>query len=102
MVFRLNDNASAKWMSDCIGVVDVEVRSESVSSDDVVESVNLVSEPKIFPHELQQLRSGQVVCIYREKAWQGEASPYFKIWPEYENRKPATEQLYGDPYPAKG
>lgn len=103
MVFRLNDNASAKWMSDRIGVVDVTVRSESaqpgwfgsVSS----ENASLVTEPKVFPHELQQLKGGQVVCTYRDLAWRGQATPYFEIWPQYQGKRPKGDQLFGDPYP---
>lgn len=54
-VFRLNDNASAKWMSDRIGVVDVTVTSESVDDDWVERTTTSSTEPKVFPHELQQL-----------------------------------------------
>lgn len=51
--------------SNRIGVVDVTVRSESVGPgwfDGVSESTSLVTEPKVFPHELQQLKDGQAVC----------------------------------------
>ena len=65
MVFRLNDNESAKWMSNRIGVVDRIVESK-VTSDDrtlfstatITHSKSIVTEPKIFPHELQQLKNG--------------------------------------------
>jgi len=102
MVFRLNDNASAKWMSDRIGVTDVTVTSESVDNSLISKrstSTSMVTEPKVFPHELQQLKDGQVVCTYRDQAWRGEATPYFQIWPEYHGKKPAGAQLYGEPYP---
>lgn len=99
MVFRLNDNASADWMSRRIGVTDITVRAESVGPgwlDGVSKSSSLVTEPKVFPHELQD---GQVVCTYRDLAWRGEAPPYFRIWPDYQGKRPSGEELFGEPYP---
>ncbi len=105
MVFRLNDNTSAKWMSERIGVVDVVTRSESVGPgwfEGASESASLVTEPKVFPHELQQLKDGQVVCTYRDHAWRGEAPPYYEIWPRYRGKKPVGDELLGEPYPVNG
>ncbi|MBC6445418.1 MAG: hypothetical protein GDA50_08390 [Alphaproteobacteria bacterium GM202ARS2] len=99
----LNDNASAQWMSDRIGVVDVTVTNESVDDwfEKKTRSSSMVTEPKVFPHELQQLKDGQVVCAYQDLAWRGWATPYFQIWEDYLGKRPAGEKLYGDPYPEK-
>ena len=102
MVFRLNDNASAQWMSERIGVIDVTVRAESIGPGLLrakSESTSLVTEAKVFPHELQQLSDGQVVCTYRDLAWKGEATPYFQIWQDYQGKRPKGEQLFGKPFP---
>ena len=84
MVFRLNDNASAEWMSQRIGVVDRLVKSTSTSLRQgnylipaETDTHSLVQEPKIFPHELQALETSEVICAYRGKAWRSEATPYF-------------------------
>lgn len=86
MVFRLNDNASAEWMSRRIGVVDVVTRAASRSSGQhgsITTTTSVVTEPKIFPHELQELGTHQVVCAYRGNTWRGRATPYFAMWPEF-------------------
>lgn len=102
-VFRLNDNASAEWMSKRIGVVDRVVESTSVTYDDWIPtrsaSESLVQEPRIFPHELQQLPGGVAVCTYRGLAWRGQAMPYFDLWPEYRGRRPAPGTELGAGYP---
>ncbi len=60
MVFRLNDNASADWMSTRIGVTDREVRATGITTGTGLapgstHSRSLVQEPVVFPHELQAL-----------------------------------------------
>ncbi|RUM94724.1 MAG: hypothetical protein DSZ28_01715 [Thiothrix sp.] len=105
--FRLNDNASAEWMSRRIGVVDRVVEKKSVSKDPTTwtnltnlesYSTDLVQEPIIFPHELGRLKQNEFVCMYRGKAWKGEATPYFQLRPEYQNRQPAVNELRGGLY----
>ena len=84
MVFRLNDNTSAEWMSKRIGVVDRLVESESVtygSAHSMTRAQNLVLEPKVFPHELQALKTSETICVYRGLAWRGEATPYYELYP---------------------
>ena len=88
MVFRVNDNATADWLSQKIGTVDRLVKSVSVTTGDswfpnVTRSDSLVQEPVVFPHELQKLAAGEIVGAYRGLAWRGKAAPYFQRWPEY-------------------
>jgi type IV secretion system protein VirD4 len=105
-VFRLNDNSSAEMMSKAIGVVDREVSSRNVSTsvgffdsvESVTESKNLVQEPIIFPHELRQLKKNETITIYQGLAWRGEATPYFKAYPEYQGIKPAEHEIVGKAY----
>ena len=99
MVFRLNDNASALWMSDRIGKVDREVEAVSVKIGQFAQtSRDLVTEPIVWPHELQALAANEVVCTYRGNTWRGLARPYFELWPEYRNKRPAATR--GAAYPA--
>ena len=91
MVFRLNDNASAQWMSDRIGKVDRVVEATSVQIGAMAQkSRTLVTEPLVWPHELQSLAASEVVCTYRGKTWRGEAKPYYELWPEYRGRPPTA------------
>lgn len=108
MVFRLNDNASAEWMSQRIGVIDREIRSHSVAQAGgegigwrSSVSRSLVQEPIIFAHELQALNPSEVVCTYRGKTWRGKAMPYFERWPEYAGKAPlsTTALPYATPTP---
>lgn len=101
MVFRLNDNASAEWMSERIGKVDRVVDAVSVQVGQMAQkSRSLVTEPIAWPHELQALGTGEVVCTYRGKTWRGAARPYFELWPELRGQRPQSWQLRGTPYPA--
>jgi type IV secretory pathway TraG/TraD family ATPase VirD4 len=75
MVFRLNDNESAQWMSDRIGTVDNILRSVTDSGD---ASSTLITEPAVRPHELQRLKRGEVVAAYRHLIWKGQATPYYQ------------------------
>ena len=99
MVFRLNDNASATWMSERIGVVEREIEARGFAMEGGLNvSHQLTQEPIIWPHELQKLEPGQVVCVYRGLAWRGEATPYFERWPAYKNQRPRANQLRGAVY----
>ena len=79
MVFRLNDNASAEWVSQRIGTVDRLIKSRSVSEGTVTDSRSLREEPVIFSHELQQLKQSEVIGVYREHRWRGMAKPYHQL-----------------------
>lgn len=100
MFFRLNDNATAEWVSEKIGTVDkvVDKRSSSPGFMNHNYSQDIVREAVIFPHELQRLGDGEVVCTYRGKAWRGTATPYFNKWPEYQGNKPLQEECLGMAY----
>lgn len=86
MVFRLNDNASAEYISQKIGTVDrsVKMRSYAFQAQQASENLSnhLVKEPKIFAHELQQLPAHEVVCTYKGLAWKGQATPYYQLFTE--------------------
>lgn len=103
VVFRVNDNETATWMSEKIGTVDRLVRSISVTQGGGVfgqdsHSHSLASEPVIFPHQLQQLREGEVISTYRGLAWRGSATAYFQRWPQYKGCKPTPSECVGTPY----
>lgn len=103
MVFRLNDNASADWMSTRIGVTDREARATGITTGTgsvpgSTHSRSLVQEPVVFPHELQALAANEVICAYRGHTWRGQAMPYFERWPEYAGQLPADTVAL--PYPA--
>ena len=105
MVFRLNDNATAAWVSEKIGVADRVVRSVSLSRgrdwrQRETASASLKTEPIIRPHELQQLPAGEAVVSYRGLVWRGEAPAYFERWPEFKGKRPMGPELIGAPYSA--
>lgn len=108
MVFRLNDNASAEWMSERIGTVDRVVKAVSITHSEesifgaTTRSASLVHEPVIRPHELQQLKPGETVCTWRGLAWRGLATPFYARFADMrgEDKKPRGEQLRGAPYQA--
>jgi type IV secretion system protein VirD4 len=83
IVFRLNDNATAEWMSNRIGTVDRLIESRSVARKnswypEITESNQLTKEPIIFPHELSQLENSEIICAYKNAAWRGKATPYYE------------------------
>lgn|GEM_PF-1756338 len=103
MVFRLNDMATADWMSQRIGTIDRLVESKSVTKSEswipnVTRSKSLETEPVIFPHELTQLDNSEVVCVYRGSAWRGEATPYYEIYQQLEGVEPEQDTLRGQKY----
>ncbi|NQY64742.1 MAG: type IV secretory system conjugative DNA transfer family protein [Alteromonadaceae bacterium] len=119
-VFRLNDNETAKYISEKIGTIHRLMTSHSASyttssssgsgsgsgsyeggpsassSSSSSHGMNnqktkqLQEEAVIKPHELQELPDGQMVCMYRGESWKGEATPYYKARPEYNGVKPTA------------
>jgi len=86
MVFRLNDNATAEWMSKRIGTVDRQIDNVSETHGEEISmsySFSLVEEPKVYPHEFQQLKTSAAICVYRGVAWRNYAVPYFVKYKEY-------------------
>lgn len=102
IVFRLNDNESAAWMSEKIGTVDRMIKSVGVVCDGLIPTLNysnsLVTEPLIYPHELQQLKTGETVCTWRGLSWRGHAAPYFDIIPALRGVRPSEDACRGSPY----
>lgn len=102
MVFRLNDNASAEWMSKRLHLVDIEIISQSVSHRGFnitnTHSKTLIKEPALFAQELQRLDEGEAVCVYRKKAWRAKAMPYFVVYPEFLNIRPSPEDSVAASY----
>lgn len=133
-VFRLNDNDTAKYISEKIGTVhrvitqNQEGFSRSTSNSEGGSSgggsednagpgssisnghskglnhqrtKQLQEEAVIKPHELQELVDGQMVCMYRGDSWKGEATPYYREWPEYHGVKPSVvrPQTLDEEYP---
>jgi type IV secretion system protein VirD4 len=88
MVFRLNDNDTAAWMSEKIGTLDrlsTSVTMPGWIMKNLTQS--LTREPLIFPHELQQLSPGESIASYRGVAWRNQALPYYQRWPEFRDIK---------------
>jgi type IV secretory pathway TraG/TraD family ATPase VirD4 len=107
MFFRLNDNASAKWVSEKIGTVDRVVQSVALTQGrdwipKETRSAQLRTEPVMRPHELQQLPAGAVVASYHGLVWRGEAPAYFERWPEMAGQRPAPAEGVGPPYEPMG
>jgi type IV secretory pathway TraG/TraD family ATPase VirD4 len=101
MVFRLNDNSAAEWMSKRLGVVDRTIETSSVQIGAYAQvSRSLVTEPLLWPHQLQALAPSEVVCTYRGQTWRGRATPYYRLWPALQDQRPKGEDLRGPPYPA--
>lgn len=99
MIFRLNDNATAAWMSEKIGTLDRVIRAVSLNAGGgATRSAQLHTEPSVWPHELQQLPSGEVVTSYRGLVWRGQAPAYFAQWPEMEGKRPTPADGIGPPY----
>lgn len=80
MCFRLNDNATAQWMSEKIGTQEVTMRADTVGNQWFEGSVttSVALESIIEPHKLQQLADGEAVYSYRGVHWLGEPTPYYK------------------------
>lgn len=96
VVFRLNDTATAEWMSQRIGVVDRKVTTSSVSTGKHGSSstnTGLVTEPKLWPHELAQLKDGEIVVNLRGHAFKATAPAHYAIWPEFQGVRPGEKEI---------
>jgi hypothetical protein len=91
IVFRLNDNKSANWISEHIGIKDVVVDSVSVSKAEghrtQTASKYLTVESIIRPQELTTLANFETILIYKGQAQHSIATPYFILWPKFANKK---------------
>lgn len=90
IVFRLNDLATAEWLSNKIGTVDRDMTTHSYSGlmlEERSKTRTLVTENRIKPHELMQLPDKQVVMHYRGHAFKATAAPYYEVWPEHKGKR---------------
>jgi type IV secretion system protein VirD4 len=90
MVFRLNDQPTRELISKLVGTTEREKFSQSTSSgaegslgstNRSWERVNVVE-----PHELGQLKPGEVVALYRGAAAKGWATPHYVDFPAYKRK----------------
>ena len=99
VMFRLEDNNTAEWMSDRIGKIDRVIESVSTKFGDMAQhSRQLSLEPMVFPRQLMELRPGEVVCSYRGHTWRGRATPHFERYPEFKGKRPAATDKRGPRY----
>lgn len=99
MVLRLNDNATANWMSEKIGTIDRLNTSVNIMSLlNHTLSRSMEQEPVIFPHALQQLPNGQGIACYRGLAWRNTATPYYQRWGEFDGLKLSPHECRQDHY----
>jgi len=82
MVFRLNDNDTARWFSERIGTVD----RQSVSVQSHGFSAQLSEEPIAKVADLQALPAGECAALYRGLSWRNRATPYYERWPEFRKK----------------
>lgn len=90
MVFRLNDQGTRELISKLVGTTEREKHSQSTSADlkggrtsttKSKERVNVIE-----PHELGQLKPGEVVCLYRGASAKGQATPHYIDFPEFRRK----------------
>lgn len=90
IVFRLNDQETRELISKLVGTTEREKLSHSTapsakggsSTSKSRERVNVIE-----PHELGQLKSGEVVCLYRGAAARGEGTPHYVQFPQFKRKK---------------
>jgi type IV secretion system protein VirD4 len=90
IVFRLNDQPTRELISKLVGTTEREKISQSTSSgaegsrgstNRSWERVNVVE-----PHELGQLKPGEVVALYRGAAAKGQATPHYLDFPAFKRK----------------
>ena len=86
MVFRLNDEPTRAQVAALIGTT--EQHKVTVSKNDNGGSISRTRERinVIQPHELGQLRQGEVVTLYRGASAKGRATPHFIDFPEFKRK----------------
>ncbi len=77
MVFRLNDNETARWFSERTGTADRTVTSITGQGDT---AYGVKVEAKLRVEDLQALPVGQAIGVYRGLTWRNEATPYYVRW----------------------
>lgn len=79
MVFRLNDNETARWFSERVGTADRTVTSITGEGD---AAYGVAVEAALRVEDLQALPVGQAIAAYRGLIWRNQATPYHRRWPE--------------------
>ena len=83
IVFRLNDAATRKLMSELVGTTERIKRTRTASAGNASITTSRERVAIIEPHELGQLAPGEVVCLYRGAAAKGRATPHYVDFPEF-------------------
>lgn len=88
MVFRLNDQPTRELISKLVGTTEREKFSQSKNSGTKggstsrsFEQINVVE-----PYKLGQLKSSEVVCLYRGAAAKGRATPHYVDFPAFKRK----------------
>jgi len=86
MVFRLNDEPTRAQIAALVGTT--EQHKVTVSKNDTGGSISRTRERVnvIEPHQLGELKPGQVVTLYRGAAALGRATPHFQDFPEFKRK----------------
>jgi len=90
MVFRLNDQPTRELISKLVGTTEREniSHTESSNSDGTREATSRSLErvKVVEPHELGQLKPGEVVTLYRGASAKGQATPHFMDFPVFKRK----------------
>ncbi len=81
--FRLNDHPTRKLVSDLVGTTIKQKHTVSNSAKGRTVATSRERVSVIEPHELGQLKPGEVLTLYRGAAARGQATPYFEDFPEF-------------------
>jgi type IV secretion system protein VirD4 len=82
MVFRLNDVMTRERISKLIGTTEkIKFSTNSAGQTRTREKVNVIE-----PHQLGQLKTGEVVALYRGAAAKGHATPHYIDFPEFRRK----------------
>lgn len=82
MVFRLNDAMTRERISKLVGTTEkVKFSTNSAGQTRTREKVNVIE-----PHQLGQLKAGEVVALYRGAAAKGRATPHYIDFPEFRRK----------------
>lgn len=86
MVFRLNDEPTRVQVSALVGTT--EQHKVTVSKNDAGGSISRTRERinVIQPHELGELKPGQVVTLYRGASAKGRATPHYQDFPQFKRK----------------
>jgi type IV secretory pathway TraG/TraD family ATPase VirD4 len=79
MVFRLNDVGTRERIAKLVGTTEkYKYSANSTGQTRTREKVNVIE-----PHQLGQLKAGEVVALYRGAAARGRATPHYIDFPEF-------------------